>query len=126
MIVAELNVLVYPINEDAADHQAVARWRQQAVDGDETIGIPWLVISGLLRITTRRGALAQSLAVDDALALVEEWLTLDQVSAILETDDHWPVFRRLLSGAAAGAKPVTDAHIAALTLCLRTRLATCH
>lgn len=125
MIVVDLNVLIYAINEDAADHAAVARWWQLALNGDEPIGIPWLVISGFLRVSTRRGALTQPLAISDALTVVDEWLALDQVTIVRETDDHWPVLNRLLSRVGAGGNLVTDAHIAALTLCHGATLATC-
>lgn len=125
MIVVDLNVLIYAVNANAEHHAAVARWWQSAMDGDEPIGISWIVISGFLRITTRRGALSRPLTIRDALKVVDEWLQCEQIVIIRETADHWTVLQRLLRNAGTGGNLVSDAQIAALTLCHGATLATC-
>lgn len=113
------------MNGASPDHNAVAGWWKRALDGNETLGLPWLVIAGFLRITTRRGALEKPLAIADALQLVDDWLALDQVTVVRETEDHWAAVVRLLRDAGAGGNLVTDAHIAAMAICHGARLATC-
>ena len=124
MIIVDLNVLLYATNADAADHEAVVRWWEKALAGDEAIGLPWVVIAGFLRLTTRRGALASPLSIADALAVVGEWLALDNVIVVQETDGHWDAMSKLLQGGGAGGNLVTDAHLAALAICHRAPIAT--
>jgi predicted nucleic acid-binding protein len=40
MRIVDLNVLLCALNEDAAHHAAVSRWWNEAINGDEAIGLP--------------------------------------------------------------------------------------
>lgn len=76
-------------------------------------------------LTTRRGALTNPLAIADALAVVGDWLALDNMVVVRETDQHWAILSRLLAESGAGGNLVTDAHLAALAISHGARLATC-
>lgn len=125
MIVVDLNVLIYAVNSATPHHAPVVKWWTAAVNGDEPIGLPWVVISGFLRLTTRLGILPKPLTVSSSLSVVETWLGLDTIVVPRETDDHWAVLGRLLQEAGTGGNLVTDAHLAALAISHGATLATC-
>lgn len=52
MIVPDLNVLIYAVNEESVPHRRAYDWWPSCVNGSETIGLPWLVLLGFLRLTT--------------------------------------------------------------------------
>lgn len=49
MKLVDLNVLLYAVNSDSAHHEAVSVWWESALNGDESIGLPWIVLLGFLR-----------------------------------------------------------------------------
>lgn len=125
MIIVDLNVLIYATNSAAPHHARVGAWWNEAINGDESIGLPWIVITGFLRLTTRSGILPKPLPVARAFAVIDEWLSLDQIVVPPESDDHWAIMRRLLSEAGTGGNLVSDAHLAALAISNGSTLATC-
>lgn len=125
MIIVDLNVLLYAVNSASAHHRSVSRWWHAAMNSDEPIGMPWLVISGFLRLSTRSGILPRPLSVAEALSVVESWLALDTVVVPTERDSHMSTLARLLREAGTGGNLVTDAHLAALAIGHGAALATC-
>ncbi len=124
MILVDANVLIYGVNADAPPHDQARRWLEQAFSGDEMIGLPWVVLLAFLRIVTRTGILDRPLAPERAYAFVDEWLSLPLVRAVSPGDEHWPIMRSLLGPLGTAGNLTTDAHIAALALENRARLAT--
>lgn len=116
MKVVDLNVLLYAVNRDAVHHRAALHWWQRAVDGDEPIGLPWVVLLGFLRIATNPAAFPRAFDVDTAVAMVGEWLSLEATRLVLEKDEHWDVLRSLLLEAGTAGNLTTDAHLAALAI----------
>jgi len=125
MIIVDLNVLIYAINTSSPQHSAVSVWWNDVMNGDEPVGLPWIVLNGFLRLTTRTGILPRPLQLDTAFRIVDSWLACDQVVQPREADDHWPIFQRLLAGAGTGGNLVTDAYLAALAIGNGATLATC-
>jgi toxin-antitoxin system PIN domain toxin len=121
----DLNILLYAINRDTAHHKAVLRWWEQALNGDESVGLCWIVIAGFLRLSTHRVVFPKPLAVDDALARIDTWLAVDNVRLVGEKDDHWDVLRLLLSEAGTAGNLTTDAHLAALAITHGAVLVSC-
>ena len=61
MIIPDTNLLVYAYN-DANPHHAEARqWWENTVAGNESIGIPWVVSMGFIRLMTNPRVLSSSL-----------------------------------------------------------------
>ncbi|MGH3848771.1 MAG: PIN domain-containing protein [Pseudonocardiaceae bacterium] len=52
MILCDVNVLVYAHKEGADRHDEYRAWLQDAMNGDEALGVSDLVLSGVLRIVT--------------------------------------------------------------------------
>ena len=55
MIIVDVNLLIYAVNQDSPDHQKARSWLEGAVSGTETVGLPWIVLLAFLRLTTRPG-----------------------------------------------------------------------
>jgi len=125
MKVVDVNVLLYAVNPDLDPHGKIRRWWEHALAGDESIGLPWLVLSGFLRISTNPRVYAQTLTVDEALGQVEGWLSAEIVTTISEKPDHWGSFRKLLSEAGTAGILTTDAHLAALAISHDATLVSC-
>ena len=125
MKIVDLNVLIYVINEQADQHARVLRWWEHALNDDESIGLPWMVLSGFLRLSTNARAFPDPLSVDQALARVDAWLAARPVVVVTEKPDHWPVLRGLLSETGVAGNLATDAHLAALAITHDAILASC-
>ncbi len=116
MKLVELNVLLYVVNEDSHRHRAALDWWNAAINGDETIGLPWVVLLGFLRISTNPRVFPRPLEVDDAIAKINTWLSLENVRVLRESDSHWEILRSLISKAGTAGNLTTDAHLAALAI----------
>lgn len=75
MKLIDLNLLFY-----AAD--------EKAIRGPETVALPWAVLFGFLRLTTRRAMFADPLTVDEAFDVVDGWWALPSVTVVQETSRH--------------------------------------
>lgn len=115
MIVVDTNLLIYAINQDSPDHAACKRWLENQLSSAH-VGLPWLVVTGFVRITTNPRVLERPLSVERALAYVEEWLALPNVIVAEPGQQHWSVLSRLLLRAGAAGNLTSDAHLAAIAI----------
>lgn len=125
MKIIDVNILLYVVNEDAGPHVEVGRWWQRALTGDESIGLPWIVLSGFLRISTNPRIFREPLTVEQALGEVHAWLSSEVVTAISEKANHWPVLRDMLVETGTAGNLATDAHLAALAKTHDATLVSC-
>lgn len=116
MKVVDLNVLLYTVNRDAKHHDAALRWWEAAINGDEPIGLPWVVLLGFLRIATNATIFPRALDAEAAIAKVDGWLALATTRIVREKDEHWDVLRSLMADSGAAGNLTTDAHLAALAI----------
>ncbi len=125
MKVVDVNVLLYAVNEDAERHTVLRQWWEEALNGDESVGLPWIVLSGFLRIATNPKVFPAPMPVDRALAKVETWICAETVSVIVEKPAHWRVLRDLLRDAGTAGNLATDAHLAAIAIAHDATLVSC-
>jgi toxin-antitoxin system PIN domain toxin len=123
--IVDLNVLLYAVNSDAAQHGVVRAWWEMAVNDEETVGLAWVVLLGFLRLATNPRVFPRPLTADAAAAKLDTWLALDNVRVVREKDDHWETLKPLLSGAGTAGNLTTDAHLAALALSHDAVLVSC-
>ena len=116
MTVVDANVLLYDLNRSSEHHRAAKEWFDRALSEGETLGLPWLVLGAVVRISTRRGVLPNPLGPEQAFRVVAQWLARPQVRVLTETEDHFDHMRRLLTATGVGGNLTTDAHLAALAL----------
>lgn len=116
MILIDANLLLYAVNSDSVGHQKARSWLEETLSHPQTVGLAWLVILAFVRISTRRGIFQAPLAPEEAIAFVDSWLELPNVRRVVPGQDHWPIFRSLVSVAGTAGNLSSDAHLAALAL----------
>lgn len=125
MKIVDLNVLLYAVNSDAAAHERVREWWEAAVNDEETIGLPWIVLLGFLRLATNPRVFPRPLAPGAAAAKVDTWLSQENIRIVPEKDNHWATLKSLLHQSGTAGNLTTDAHLAALALTHDAVLVSC-
>jgi uncharacterized protein len=123
MIIPDLNMLICAYNTDSKGHPAARDWWSGALTGSASIGLPWLVILGFLRIATRRTLFARPLRAAEAVDIVREWLTIPGVQIISPGEEHAEILFSLIEQVGAAGNLTTDAHLAALAIEYRAQIA---
>ena len=116
MILIDVNLLIYAVNEDAPLHRKAKAWLETTLSGSETAGMSWSVVLAFLRLTTRAGVFRMPLSVESAFELVDAWLNHPAVVAVEPTARHLGTLRDLLLPLGAGGNLISDAHLAALAI----------
>lgn len=116
MIVLDANLLLYAYDSSSARHQHARELIERLFSSDEPVGLPWLVIAAFLRVTTNARLQRQRFTVEEAVAVVTQWLECPNVRALGPGEDHWLVFQDLLKQGQARGPLVSDAEIAAITI----------
>jgi toxin-antitoxin system PIN domain toxin len=116
VILVDVNVLIYAVDNKAAHHQMAKNWWESALFGDEVIGLPWLVVLGFIRVTTMPQAFFHPFSVDKALEIVQEWLAHPLVSIVHPGPQHFHILQNLLMQVGTGGNLTSDAHLAAVAL----------
>jgi len=126
VILVDVNLLVDATMTSARDHQSARSWLQSQLSGTARVGLPWVSITGFVRVAGQPRAWERPLPVSGALAVVRSWLSRP-CSWIPEPGPrHLDVLEALL-GPQPSVRLVTDAHLAAiaiehgLELCSRDR-----
>jgi toxin-antitoxin system PIN domain toxin len=112
----DLNLLVYAVNRDAAQHRRAREWLEAALSGAETVALPWVVVLGFLRLTTHPRVFPRPLSAEQAMEIVDRWLARANVVLLQPADDHWPRLRSLLAATGVAGNLTSDAHVAALAI----------
>jgi len=123
--IVDLNVLLYAINADSVHHAAVRTWWEGTLNGDELVGLPWIVLVGFLRLATNPKVFPRPLAPETAVARIDAWLARENVRIVREKDSHWDALKPLLAGAGTAGNLVNDTHLAALAMSHGAVLVTC-
>ncbi len=116
MILVDANLLLYAVNSDSPHHERARLWLEQTLSSPTRIGLAWVVILGFVRVVTRNGIFRHPLSAEEALAYVDSWLELPNVSAVGPGDRHWPILRNLVAAVGTAGNLTSDAHLAALAL----------
>ncbi len=116
MIVPDINLLIYAYNRDAPFHNRACRWWESCLSGNRTVGLPWIVMLGYIRLMTNRTVLAYPLSPADAIEHVRSWLTRPQAQILQTGPRHLDILAGLMAEASASGKLSTDAHLAALAI----------
>ncbi len=125
MTLVDLNVLLYAVNRDAPQHETIRSWWETTLSGDESVGLPWVVILGFLRLATNAHIFTEPLTSNQAIARIEAWLAHPNVRVVGETEEHWMILKELLDQTGTTGNLTTDAHLAALAISHDATLASC-
>ncbi len=116
MIVLDANILLYAYDAESAEHRAARTFLEKIFSAADPVGIPMQSISAFLRIMTQQSLRMARFSLQEAVEIVEEWLSLPQVRLLVPGERHWPMFQRMLLEGHASGRLVMDAHIAAITV----------
>ncbi len=112
----DANLLLYAVDSAAPQHDRVAAWLAEQLNGDRRVGLPWESLTAFVRIATHPRASDHPVKPDAAWRLVEEWLAVPAVWIPLPTDRHADVLGGLLRRHHLAGNLVPDAHLAALAI----------
>lgn len=116
MKLVDANVLLYAVNRSSSAHDASRRWLQDALGGNEAVGLPWVCLLAFVRISTNPRIFDSALSADEAMDGVDAWLS-SPISVMVEpTPRHAGLLRSLLSRSGTAGNLTMDAHLAALAL----------
>jgi toxin-antitoxin system PIN domain toxin len=122
MIIVDVNLLIYAVNQDAPLHKKAKSWLEAAMSGTETVGMSWAVLLAFLRLTTRAGLFERRLDVDAAFQVVDVWLQQPVVTVVEPTVRHLSILRDLVLPLGTAGNLTSDAHLAALAIEYGARL----
>ena len=125
MKIVDLNVILYVVNSDAPEHGRMRKWWEGALNGEDAVGLPWIVLLGFLRLATNARVFPRPLAPDLAVATIDRWLSRDNVRVVRERDEHWVQLKSLLDQAGTAGNLTTDAHLAAMAMTHDAVLVSC-
>lgn len=118
MVIPDLNLLVYAYNTNAPLHVEAKQWWEDLLNAGTPVALPAAVAVGFIRLMTSPRIIQPPMPLADAVAAVEEWLSLPSVALIGPGPDHW----NQLLGINWTGPAVSDAHLAALALEHRAEL----
>jgi toxin-antitoxin system PIN domain toxin len=116
LLLVDANVLVYAVNQRAAEHDVAREWLASALSGQEAVAFAWTVILAFLRLSTHPAVFPQPLTAAQAAAVAERWLESAPAVTIEPTRRHLPLLAGLLAQAGTAGNLVGDAHLAVLAL----------
>jgi toxin-antitoxin system PIN domain toxin len=117
VIIPDLNLLIHAYNTGSRRHDAARGWWEEALSRPApTVGLPWVVVLGYIRLTTHPRIMDRPLSPSLACADVESWLDQPQVTLLHPGKRHASVLFDLLRGLGTAGNLTTDAHLAALAM----------
>lgn len=116
MILIDANLLLYAYNSSGADHDRARLWLENTLAEEEDIRIDLVTLLAFVRIATNPAVFARPMPVDEAIAAVEAWLALPNVSIAQPTSSHWSALRDVAQAGQARGPQVMDAHLATLAI----------
>lgn len=116
MIVPDINLLVFAYNDDSPYHDDALLWWEGLLNGEETIGLPWIVSSGFIRLVASPSVLSPPWLPAAAVAQVRRWFDHEHIVPLNPGDRHLEYLEQNLAISGATGSLATDAHIAALAL----------
>ncbi|HCC58983.1 MAG TPA: VapC toxin family PIN domain ribonuclease, partial [Solibacterales bacterium] len=109
MILLDVNLLIYAVNQDAPLHRKAKSWIESALSGQETVAFSWMVLLAFLRVTTRPGLFRNPLPVETAFDVVADWLHQVSATIVHPGPRHLSVVRELLRPLGTGGNLTSDA-----------------
>ena len=116
MILVDANILLYAEDSLHPRHQETRIWWDNQLSGTGVVCLCWTVISAFIRIGTNPRVFEYPLSLEQSLARVQSWLVQPCMRIIRPTEQHWTVFKQVLTDGQATAILVSDAHLAALAI----------
>lgn len=115
-MIVDANVLLYAVDDRSHFHAAARGWLEDAMNGVERVGLPWVSLLAFQRIITHPRATAHPLSPAQAWSYIADWLDADLAWVPTPGARHRAVLESLLVDGDLRGNLVTDAHLAALAI----------
>lgn len=115
-MLVDANILLYAVDEHAAQHPRAKAWLEEALNGPYRIGLPWQSLTAFVRISTHPRALARPLRAAEAWGYVQDWLDAPVVWVPAAGPGHRELLGQLICDLDLRGNLVSDAILAALCL----------
>ena len=112
----DANLIIYAVDRRSPFHDAAVELRNQLLEGDRRVGLPWQTIGAVLRITTHPRITANPLTSAEAWELIGDWLSAPAVWIPPATEATARVYATLAERSIITANLVPDAMLAALAI----------
>ncbi len=116
MILVDANLLIYAYDRSSPVHEPAQRWLTGALSDQTLIGVSWPTVLAFLRITTHSKLFRDPFSIQEAVSIVDDWLSQPNIRFLHAGEHHWTILRDLLLETEVKAKLVMDAHLAALAI----------
>ena len=116
MKLLDLNLLLYAVDATSARHERAKAFLEEALRDEELIALPWVVITGFVRVSTNPRVFREPLTSEQATGFIDAMLARPNVVPVDPGTDHWRTLRSLLREHGATGNLVTDAHLATLAI----------
>ncbi|GMA20023.1 type II toxin-antitoxin system VapC family toxin [Arsenicicoccus piscis] len=115
-MIVDANVLLYAVDGASPFHRVARTWLDDALNGTERVGLPWVSLLAFQRIVTHPRVTTDPLSPADAWSYVNDWLDADLAWVPTPGQRHRDILRRLILAGTFRGNMITDAHLAALAL----------
>ena len=116
MMLPDVNLLVYAVDETSPFHAPARRWWDDTLSSTAEVGLCYPSLLGFVRLTTNRRVFASPLGIGNVVHRVQTWLDQPNTVLLAPTPRHWPILSELLRSSTAVGDLTTDAHIAAYAI----------
>lgn len=116
MILPDVNLLVYAYNAADPNHEAARGWWEAALNGSTPVGLPWVVVSGFIRLMTHPRVLQDPMPVTTAVSTVRPWLEQPVVLVLEPGRRFGTLFLGFLDRLGTAGNLTTDAYLAAMAI----------
>jgi toxin-antitoxin system PIN domain toxin len=125
MIIPDANILLYAYIPSFKEHNEAKSWFETTLSaGSEIIGLSWQVITAFIRIGTNPRIFRVPFKIEDVESRLSNLLAHPLVQTAVPTDKHWGIFSKILREEQIAADLVMDAHLAALAVEHKAKIAT--
>jgi uncharacterized protein len=116
VILPDVNLLLYAVNDEARNHRTAKLWLQSVLSGIEPVGFAWAVLLAFLRLSTRPGAFSKPLSAEMAFNQIDEWVRQPGALIVHPGPRHAQILRDMLLPLGIAGDLTSDAHLAALAI----------
>ena len=116
MILVDANLFIYAHDLTSPFHTPARRWVEQTFSGTEPVRLSWTSLLAFLRITTHARVFANPLSLEEALQVVESWLSQPCMGLLQPGQHHPAILFSLLRKTQVTGPLIMDAHLAALAI----------
>ena len=116
MILPDINLLIYALDETSKYHSRARPWWESQLNGSQMIGFSWVGLLGFIRLLTNPRIYRNPFSPAEILAIVKAWLEQPHVKIIHPSDQHFALLAKLIKHIGTAGNLTTDAHLAALAI----------